>query len=404
VFYLAKYVYKALGADGKTVQDTIEADTVEKFKAQLKQTGRYCLSYSTEDEAPKASSALFGGRIPLRDLSVFCRQFSAMLNAGIGVVKCLDVLSQQASNAALKSVLEAVMSDVRRGFSLHQAMGNQGSAFPFYLVSSIESGEESGTLDAVMKRMSDYFEKQYKTMAKIRGALTYPIILAILCVCVVVGMLTFVVPKFLAMYSDQSTLPEPTKVLIGMSDFMLTYWWLVALIVGGVAGLIFMIKKMPSTRVSWDMAMLKMPVVGKMRRTIVTGKFAHTLSTLTSSGISMLVALDVVGRVIGNWAVMSCVNIMIDDLKRGLSLSQSLRKFDIFPPMFKSMVAVGEESGQIDDLLSKTALFYDDEADIALQKLVSMIEPLMIVVMAAIIGFIVIAMILPIYTMYQNMY
>lgn len=399
---MAKYKYKALSADGKTVQGIIEADTVEQFKAQLKQTGYFCLSYILEEEAGKQSA--FIGKISLKDLSVFCRQFSAMLNAGIGVVKCLDVLSQQANSMSLKTVLEAVMSDVRKGSSLHQAMSNQGSAFPFYLISSIESGEESGTLDSVMKRMSDYFEKQYKTRAKISGALTYPIILAVLSVCVVVGMLTFVVPKFLAMYSDQSTLPAPTKLLLAMSDFMMRDWWLVALVVGGVAGLIYLIKKMPSTRTSWDMAMLKMPIIGKMRRTLLTGKFAHTLSTLTSSGISMLVSLEVVARVIGNWAISSSINIMTDDLKKGLSLSQSLRKFDIFPPMFKSMVAVGEESGQIDDLLEKTAAFYDDEADIALQKMVSMIEPLMIVLMAGIIGFIVIAMIMPIYTMYQNMY
>lgn len=399
---MAKFIYKAISTDGKTVQGTMEADTVEKFKAQLKQTGLFCLSYSLDEEAGKQLA--FQSKIPLKELSIFCRQFSAMLNAGIGVVKCLDVLSQQTSSRTLKAVVERVMNDVRKGFSLHQAMSNQGSAFPFYLISSIESGEESGTLDSVMQRMSEYFEKQYKTRAKIRGALTYPIILAILCVCVVVGMLTFVVPQFLAMYTDQSTLPGPTKVLISMSDFMLEKWWLVALVVAGAAGLIFLLKKSPSTRVSWDMGMLKLPVIGKMRRTIVTGKFAHTLSTLSSSGISMLVALEVVGRVIGNWAVSSCISIMIDDLKKGLSLSQSLRKFDIFPPMFKSMVAVGEESGQIDDLLSKTAAFYDDEADIALQKMVSMIEPLMIVIMAVIIGFIVIAMILPIYTMYQNMY
>ncbi len=399
---MAKFIYKAISTDGKTVQGIIEADTVEKFKAQLKQTGLYCLSYSLEEDAGRQLA--FQGKIPLKELSVFCRQFSAMLNAGIGVVKCLDVLSQQTSSRNLKAVLETVMNDVRKGFSLHQAMSNQGTAFPFYLISSIESGEESGTLDSVMKRMSDYFEKQYKTRAKIRGALTYPIILAVLCVCVVVGMLTFVVPEFLSMYSDQSALPAPTKLLIAMSDFMLEQWWLVALVVAGVICLIFLLKKSPSTRVSWDMGMLKMPGIGKMRRTIVTGKFAHTLSTLTSSGISMLVALEVVGRVIGNWAVSSCISIMIDDLKKGLSLSQSLKKFDIFPPMFKSMVAVGEESGQIDDLLAKTAAFYDDEADIALQKLVSLIEPLMIVIMAVIIGFIVIAMILPIYTMYQNMY
>jgi type IV pilus assembly protein PilC len=397
---LAKYIYKAVSLDGKNVQGVIEAETTENFKAQLKQTGLFCLSYSLEEEEAAAASA---GKIPLKELSVMCRQFSAMLNAGISVVKCLDVLCQQTSNAKVKNILEAVMQDVRKGFSLHQAMSNQGQAFPFYLVSSIESGEESGTLDSVMKRMSDYFEKQYKTAAKIRSALTYPIILAILCVIVVFAMLTFVVPKFLAMYSSQGDLPGPTKVLIGISDFMVDYWWVVVFAIAGVIALIFLLKKAPSTRTAWDTGMLKMPVIGKMRKTVLTAKFAHTLSTLTSSGISMLVALEVVSRVIGNWCITSCISVIIDDLKKGVSLSQSLRKFDVFPPMFKSMVAVGEESGQIDDLLEKTASYYDDEADIAIQRMVSMVEPLMIVVMAVVIGFIVIAMIMPIYTMYQNM-
>lgn len=397
---MAKYFYKAVSVDGKNVQGSIEAETVENFKAQLKQTGLFCLSYSLKEEEETAVSA---AKVPLKELSIICRQFSAMLNAGISVVKCLDVLCQQTSNTKVKNILEAVMQDVRTGVSLHQAMGNQGRAFPFYLVSSIESGEESGTLDDVMKRMSEYFEKQYKTAAKIRNALTYPILLAILCVVVVFGMLTFVVPKFLDMYSSQGDLPGPTKVLIGMSDFMVDYWWAVLFVVAGVAALIFLLKKSPSTRVAWDTGMLKMPVIGKMRKTVLTAKFAHTLSTLTSSGISMLVALEVVSRVIGNWCITSCISVIIDDLKKGLSLSQSIRKFDVFPPMFKSMVAVGEESGQIDDLLSKTASYYDDESDIAVQKMVSLVEPLMIVIMAGIIGFIVIAMIMPIYTMYQNM-
>lgn len=397
---MAKYIYKAVSLDGKNVQGSIEAETVENFKAQLKQTGLFCLSYSLVEEI---ESVALTGKIPLKELSVICRQFSAMLNAGIGVVKCLDVLCQQNTSVKVKNILEAVMQDVRTGVSLHQALSNQGRAFPFYLVSSIESGEESGTLDAVMSRMSEYFEKQYKTMAKIRSALTYPILLAILCVVVVFGMLTFVVPKFIAMYSSASDLPGPTKVLIAMSDFMAGYWYIVLFTVAGVAALLFLLKKSPSTRTAWDTGMLKMPIIGKMRKTVLTAKFAHTLSTLTSSGISMLVALEVVSRVIGNWCITSCVSIMIDDLKKGLSLSQSIRKFDVFPPMFKSMVAVGEESGQIDDLLAKTASFYDDESEIAIQKMVSMVEPLMIVVMAGVIGFIVIAMIMPIYSMYQNM-
>ncbi len=401
---MARYLYKAVNVDGKNMQGAIEAETAESFKAQLKQAGLFCLSYSLEEEAAPAAIT-FGGKIPLKELSVICRQFAAMLNAGISVVKCLDVLCQQTANQHVKNVLDGVMQDVRRGSSLHHAMSNQENAFPFYLISSVESGEESGTLDAVMNRMAEYFEKQYKTAASIRSSLTYPIILAILCIIVVIGMLTFVVPQFVSMFATSGTqLPGPTQALIAISDFMVNQWYVVALVAAAVAALVFLLKRMPSTRSGWDKGLLNMPIVGKMRRVVITAKFAHTLSTLTSSGISMLVALEVVSRVIGNWYVADCVAIMIEDLKKGLSLSQSLRKFDVFPPMFKSMVAIGEESGQIDSLLEKTAAFYDDESDIAIKRMVSMVEPLMIIIMAVIIGFIVIAIILPIYTMYQNMY
>lgn len=402
---MAKYLYKAVSADGKNMQGIIEAETVESFKAQLKQAGLFCLSYSLEAEAPASISTVFGGKIPLKELSVICRQFAAMLGAGISVVKCLDVLCQQTENQRARSVLDAVMQDVRKGSSLHQAMSRQEHAFPFYLVSSVESGEESGTLDAVMNRMAEYFEKQYKTAASIRSSLTYPIILAILCIIVVIGMLTFVVPKFISMFASSGTeLPGPTRALIAISDFLMNQWYVVALVVGAVVALVFLLKRMPSTRSGWDKAGLGAPIFGKMRKIVLTAKFAHTLSTLTSSGISMLVALEVVSRVIGNWYIADCVAVMIEDLKKGLTLSQSLRKFDVFPPMFKSMVAIGEESGQIDSLLEKTAAFYDDESDIAVKRMVAMVEPLMIIVMAVIIGFIVISIILPIYTMYQNMY
>ncbi|MEI6101217.1 MAG: type II secretion system F family protein [Eubacteriales bacterium] len=401
---MAKYLYKAVSADGRNMQGVIEAETVDSFKAQLKQAGLFCLSYTLEENASAAGS-IFAGKIPLKELSIICRQFAAMLNAGVSVVKCLDVLCQQTASARVKSVLDTVMQDVRKGSSLHQAMSKQGSAFPFYLISSVESGEESGTLDSVMNRMAEYFEKQYKTAASIRASLTYPIILAILCVVVVIGMLTFVVPKFIGMFAaSSSALPMPTQVLIGISDFILNQWYIVALVVGAVVAGIFLLKRMPSTRTAWDSGMLKIPIFGKMRRTVLTAKFAHTLSTLTTSGISMLVALEVVSRVIGNWYIAHCIAIIIEDLKKGLTLSQSMRKFDVFPPMFKSMVAIGEESGQIDTLLAKTAAFYDDEADLAVKRMVSMVEPLMIIIMAVIIGFIVVAIILPIYTMYQNMY
>jgi len=399
---LAKYIYKAMNAEGKKINANIEADNYDDFIIELKRQGLYLISYSLTRDGYSQSA---NGTISLKELSVICRQFSAMLNAGISVVKCLDILCEQTTNKKTRSKLLAVLEDVRKGTSLHKAMANQGKAFPFYLISSVESGEEGGTLDDVMTRMSSYFEKQNKTKRQIRGAMVYPIILASLCVIVVTIMLVFVIPRFLTMYATQGIdLPLPTKILIAITDFVLYKWWIILIVAGAFFGVIMLIKKLPSTKISWDKFTLSMPVFGKLRKVLMTSKFAHTLSTLSASGISMLVSLEVVARVINNAYITQCVAIIIDDLKRGVSLSDSLKKFDVFPTMFKSMIAVGEESGELDALMEKTASFYEDESDAAVKKMVSLIEPMMIVFMAVIIAFIVIAVILPIYTLYQNMY
>lgn len=398
---MSKYVYKAMDAEGKKLNGSIEADSDEEFKIEVKSLGLYLISYSIWGQ----NNAIgIGKSISQKELAVICRQFSTMLNAGISVVKCLDILCSQTTNAKTRAKLASVLEEVKKGSSLHKAMANQGKAFPFYLISSVESGEEGGTLDEVMTRMSNYFEKQYKTARQVKNAMMYPLILACLCIGVVTLLLIVVVPKFISMYSSQgSELPKPTQILIGLTNFLIHKWWVVALIVGAIFGIITLIKTLPTTRLSWDKFMLKMPVIGKLRCILVTSKFAHTMSTLSSSGISMLVSLDVVSRVINNSYVSECVKIIIDDLKRGIPLSDSIKKFDIFPMMFKSMIAVGEEAGELDELLEKTAVFYEDEADGAVKKMVALVEPLMIIIMAIIIAFVVISILLPIYTMYKNM-
>jgi len=399
---VAKYAYKAIGADGKKLSGSIEVDNEEDLKNEIKRQGLYLISYSISSQS---SLPGIGGSISVKELAVICRQFSTMLNAGISVVKCLDILCSQITNSKTKAKLSAVMEDVRKGSSLHKAMANQGRAFPFYLISSVESGEEGGTLDEVMTRMSNYFEKQHKTARQVRGAMIYPIILASLCVIVVTMLLIVVVPKFLKMYASQDAeLPVPTQILISATNFLIHRWYIIIIFLVLLISIITVIKMIPSTKLAWDRAMLKFPVVGKLRKVLITSKFAHTLSTLSSSGISLLLSLEVVARVINNSYMTECVKIIIDDLKRGVNLSESLKKFDVFPMMFKSMIAVGEESGELDALLERTAIFYEDEADAAIKKLVALVEPLMIVFMAVIIAFIVIAILLPIYSMYQNMY
>ncbi len=397
---MAKYNYKAVDSKGQTTKGTYDAENIQEFRDFLKSAGLFCLSYQIEQEGFSNSVR---GMVPAKDLYLMCSQMGIMLNAGIGVVKGLDVLCQQTENPKLKKILLAVMEDVKKGLAFHQALANQGGVFPFYLISSVESGEQSGTLDSVMNRMADYFEKQYKTQAQIRGALTYPVILAFLCVGVIILMLTFVVPRFISMYqSSQAELPIPTQMLLDASAFLTNYWYVVLAAVIGVVILIALLKNSAATKPGWDTMALHFPGTGKLKQVILAARFAHTFSMLISSGLSLLTALEIVSRVLDNGCMTKYINVMIEDVKMGMPLSESIKKFDVFPPMFKSMIAIGEESGEMDTLLRKAADYYDAESDRAVKKMVSLIEPAMLVIMAVVIGFIVISVILPIYTMYQN--
>lgn len=397
---MAKYNYRAVDADGRNTKGVYEAENIQEFRTFLKESGLFCLSYSVEREHFGSSVQ---GSVSAKDLYLMCSQMGIMLDAGVGVVRGLDVLCQQTTSAKLRDTLLAVMEDVKKGLSFHQALANQGGAFPFYLVSSVESGEQSGTLDRVMLRMADYFERQYKTKAQVRSALTYPVLLGVLCVAVVLLMLTFIVPKFVGMYQTSGQpLPPPTQALLDISDFLTSYWYAVLAVIVGIVILIYLLKSGSATKAGWDTMVLHFPGIGKMKRTVLAARFAHTFSMLISSGLSIIAALETVAKVLDNDCMTNYINVMIDDVKMGMPLSESIKKFDVFPPMFKSMVAIGEESGEIDVLLQKAAAYYDTEADRAIKKLVSLIEPIMLIVMAFIIGFIVIALIVPIYGMYQN--
>ncbi len=397
---MAKYSYRAVDANGQASKGVYEAESLQDFREFLKSAGLYCLSYKVEREQFGTSVQ---GSIPAKELYLICSQMGVMLDSGIGVVRGLDVLCQQAANPKIKTILLNVMEEVKKGVAFHQALANQGGAFPFYLISSVESGEQSGTLDKVMVRMADYFERQYKTKAQIKAALTYPILLSIMCIGVVLLMLVVVVPKFMEMYTTSGTeLPLPTQLLLGLVDFLQNFWFAVLAVVVGVVILIFILKSSPATKPWWDTMALHFPGFGKMKQIILAARFAHTFSMLISSGVTMLSALDIVSRVLDNGCMSKYIAIMIEDIKKGMPLSESIKKFDVFPPMFKSMIAIGEESGEMDELLQKAAIYYDEESDRAVKKMVSMIEPIMLVVMGLIIAFIVIAIIMPIYGMYQN--
>ncbi len=321
-----------------------------------------------------------------------------MLDAGLNIVNSLDILSVQTENKTLRKAITDVAEDVQKGVTLSEAMRIHEKVFPSILINMVEAGEVSGNLDTILERMAVHFEKENKTENKVRSSMVYPIVLMVVSIAVVIFMLIFILPTFVGMFEGSDTpLPLPTRILIGLSDFLKSYWYifigLVALIVFGISSYI----NSESGRRFFDSIKLKLPIVKGPTVKIVTSRFTRTLSTLMSSGIPLLRSMEVVSKVVNNKVVEEKLISGIEDIQRGVPLSRMIRDIEIFPPMVDSMVKIGEESGALDDILLKTADFYDEEVDVALTKLTSMLEPLMIVFMALIIGFIVIAMYLPMF-------
>ncbi|HPP31926.1 MAG TPA: type II secretion system F family protein [Soehngenia sp.] len=392
-----KYKYVALTKDGFKITGSMES-TSETEVINMIKTNNYLPVSIERDIESEAKFELFSKKVKKKDLAVFCRQFYTMLDAGINIVNSLDILSAQTENKTLKKAIKDVAENVQKGITLSEAMKMHPKVFPTILINMVEAGEVSGNLDTILERMAVHFEKENKTENKVRSSMVYPIVLMIVSVAVVIFMLIFILPTFVGMFEGSDTpLPLPTRILIGLSDFLKSYWYIfigiVALLVFGITSFI----NSENGRRLFDGIKLKLPIIKGTTVKIVTSRFTRTLSTLMSSGIPLLRSMEVVSRVVNNKVVEEKLISGIEDIRRGVPLSRMIRDVEIFPPMVDSMVKIGEESGALDDILLKTADFYDEEVDVALTRLTSMLEPLMIVFMALIIGFIVIAMYLPMF-------
>lgn len=393
------YKYKAVSQTGELIEGFFEGNEESDVLAMLK--GNNYLPVEVEkDIGSEAQIDIFSKKVKKKDLAVFCRQFYTMLDAGISIVKCLEILEKQSENKNLVKALGALYEDVQKGFTLSEGMKKHGKIFPSLLVNMVEAGEVSGNLDTIMERMAVHYEKESKLENKIKSALIYPIALAVVSIAVVIFLLVAVMPTFIGMFESSGTaLPGPTQVLLNISNWLTEFWYLfIAIVVGITAGFIAF-KQTPTGRNVLDTLKLKIPVVKDTNVKIITSRFTRTLSTLMSSGIPLLQAIDVVARVVGNKVVHDRLAIASENVRKGISLSRAVNEVGVFPPMVDSMIKIGEESGSLDDILYKTADFYDDEVEVALQRMTSLMEPVMLVVMAVIVGFIVIAMAMPMFDM-----
>lgn len=390
------FVWKGRTATGASASGELTAQSQADVVAVLRQKKIIPTSIKIKEE--KKGFALLGGRISKRALSVFTRQFATMLGAGLPLLSCLEILSKQTESTGLKRVLDEVRTDVEGGLSLADALRRQPKAFDNLYVNMVDSGETGGALDIILQRLATYLEKTVALQRKIRGAMIYPAIISVVAVIAIAVLLIFVIPIFAKMYEGVGReLPAMTQLVIRISNFMKVA--ALPLLIGLI--LLFTIirrwHKTESGAKALDPLFLKMPVFGDLIKKQAIARFSRTLSTLLSSGVPIIDALEITAKSAGNWVIEDAILKARVSIKGGENIADPLSKTAIFPPMVTQMIAIGEASGGLDDMLSKVADFYDAEVDQAVENLTSALEPIIMVVLGGVVGFLVVSMYLPIF-------
>jgi type IV pilus assembly protein PilC len=391
------YTARALNGDLKTA--TIEAPNRDEVIAQLRKQRLNVVKIDEKKEADKQKQKK-GGKISMRDIVIFTRQFSTMINAGLPLVQALDILAKQSENKALKDVTLAVVFDVESGHTVADAFRKHPNAFSDLYVNMVAAGEAGGILDTILMRLATFMEKNDALVRKVKGAMIYPGVIMSVAAIAIVVLLIFVIPTFEKMFASVGlALPLPTRVVIGMSKFLTSYWYIC---IAGVWASIFLTKRYYATndgKLVIDRLMLKAPVLGDVLRKSSVSRFTRTLGTLIGSGVSILEGLEITAKTAGNRVISDAIMESRASIAGGETIAAPLQKSQVFPPMVISMIAVGEQTGGLDEMLSKIADFYDEEVDAAVSGLLSMMEPLMIVFLGVVVGGMVVAMYLPIFDM-----
>ncbi len=392
------FQYTARTLKGELVNDKIDLPSRDDVIAHLRKNRMVVVQVRqapTELRLPK-----LGAGIKTRDVVVFTRQFATMINAGLPLVQALDILAQQTENKRLAETTRQVVYDVESGHTLADALRKHPKAYSDLYVNMVAAGEAGGILDTILVRLAQFLEKNDAIVRKVKGAMIYPAVIISVAVIAISVLLIFVIPTFQNMFASVNLdLPLPTRIVIGMSNVLKHYWWA---IIGVMVGSVFMINRYYKTapgRLQIDALLLRLPVLGDVIRKAAVSRFTRTLSTLISSGVSILDGLEITARTAGNMVIHNAVMESRASIAGGETIAAPLQKSAVFPPMVISMIAVGEQTGGLDEMLSKIADFYDDEVDAAVSALLSLMEPIMIVVLGVIVGGMVVAMYLPIFDM-----
>ena len=390
------YAWKGKGPGGAAQAGELALGSKEEVQQYLRR--KRIIASSIKEKGKSSGLPKLRRGVGIRDLVIFTRQFSTMVNAGLPLVQCLDILSKQAENPVFGKIIGEVRNDVEAGSTLAEALGKRPRAFDSLYVNMVDAGEAGGILDDILARLAGYLEKAEALRRKVKSALTYPAVVLTVALGATTFMLLFIIPTFAKIFADfGGELPMATRVVMGLSDFLKTFWWAIILFVVGTVIGIKRVYKTEKGRLKMDSLLLRTPVLGNILRKASIARFTRTLGTMISSGVPILTALDITARTAGNKIIENAILATKGSIGEGETIAAPLRESRVFPPMVVQMISVGEETGALDKMLDKIANFYDEEVNVAVDTLTSIIEPVMIVVMGSLVGGMVVAMYMPMF-------
>lgn len=399
--------YRALDAKGRNLKGIIEAESEPRARTKLRSQGKFPISIKESKSKSRRGqsrgpSRNLLDRVRSEEISVMTRQLATLLGAGIPLVQALGSIVDQTNNSALKKVVAQIKNSVNEGSSLTNALSEHPRLFSSIFINMVRAGEASGSLDIVLERLAEFGEKQEALKGRLRAALVYPIFMAFIGVAILFFLITYIVPNITQVFNDMDrVLPLPTLFLIGLSEFLKVYWWLLFVAVVGFIMMLRAIVRQPFGRSWWDLIKLKMIIIGPVAQKVILARFSSTLASLLDSGVGLMTAMQIVRTLMNNVHIARVVDEAMEQINKGQSMTGALSASPWFPPMFVQMIAVGEQSGSLEKMLKKISNAYEREVETAIMGMTSLIEPIMIAGMGVAVGFVVLSILLPIFEMNQ---
>lgn len=401
---MSDFNYRAIDKQGKAKKGTIDAKDEETVKSKLKADGLTVIEITKANAFNKDININIGGGVSSRDLSVFCRQFTSMINAGVTIMDTLDMLGEQTENKTMAKAIRGVHSEIQKGETLSDGLAKYPKVFPSIMRSMVAAGEASGKLEVAFDRMAEHFEKSEKMKAIVKKAAMYPIIVVIVAIAVVIVMLVKVIPSYQSMFDDLGAdLPKITQAVVAMSNFIMNDWLYIIIGIAVMIGAFMLFKKTEIGQKTLGTISMKMPIFGKLNVKSAASNFARTLSTLVYSGLPMIEALGITANTMSNYWYKKALEHAKDEVAKGVPLSEPIVDSGLFPPMVGHMTKIGEETGDLEGMLTRLATYYDEEVEATTQTVMAALEPMIILVLAAIVGVLVAAIMAPMIAMYGAM-